>query len=119
MYFVDELFRSGRPATDANDAQVRVEAGRILTNGLKQSQMPASDQTYLGHLVAARTGMNQAEADKRVSDVLNDARQAEDKTRKATARVLLWLFLSMLLGAFVASYSATIGGRQRDHVRAA
>jgi hypothetical protein len=30
---------------------------------------------------------------------------------------LLWLFLSLLMGAFSASLAAMIGGRQRDHVR--
>lgn len=37
----------------------------------------------------------------------------------AAAHFLLWLFLSMLLGAFCASFAATIGGRQRDHVKPA
>jgi hypothetical protein len=118
MYFVDALFRSDRAATDANDAQLKAEAGRILANGLKQSTMPAADQAYLSRMVATRTGLSQAEADQRVSNVLNDARQTEDTARKATAHVLLWLFLSLLIGAFVASYAATIGGWQRDHVRA-
>jgi hypothetical protein len=38
--------------------------------------------------------------------------------RKATAHLLLWFFLALLMGAFSASYAATIGGRQRDHVKA-
>jgi hypothetical protein len=29
---------------------------------------------------------------------------------------LYWLFLALLVGAFCASYAATLGGRQRDHV---
>jgi len=70
-------------------------------------------------LVAARTGISQAEAEKRVSDVMAEARQAEDAARKAIAHLLLWLFLSLLIGAFVASFTATMGGRQRDHVKAA
>ena len=55
----------------------------------------------------------------RVSDVIAGARDAEDSTRKAAAHVLLWLFLALLTGAFSASYAATIGGRQRDHVKLA
>jgi hypothetical protein len=31
--------------------------------------------------------------------------------------VLLWLFLALLMGAFCASYAATMGGRQRDRVQ--
>jgi len=80
--------------------------------------MPTADQTYLGRLVAARTGISQPEAEKRVSDVIADARQTEDTARKATAHLLLWFFLALLMGAFSASYAATIGGRQRDHVKA-
>jgi len=36
----------------------------------------------------------------------------------ATARLLLWTFLALLIGAFCASYAATIGGRQRDNLKA-
>jgi hypothetical protein len=117
MYFVDALFRSDRNGNDTADAGVKAEAGRILANGLKQDQVPTADQSYLARLVTARTGISQPEAEKRVSDVINEARQAEDKARKATAHLLLWLFLSLLTGALSASYAATIGGRQRDHVK--
>jgi len=68
-------------------------------------------------LVAARTGLSQPEADKRVSDIMNDAKQAADSARKAASHSLLWIFLALLIGAFCASYAATIGGSQRDHVK--
>ena len=117
-YFVDTLFRSERIGPENKDASVRSEAGRILANGLRQNQMPRADQDYLARLIAAKTGISQSEAEKRVSDVVADARQTEDSARKVTAHMLLWLFLALLMGAFSASYAATIGGRQRDHVRA-
>jgi hypothetical protein len=69
-------------------------------------------------LVAGRTGISQNEAERRVSDVMTQARGAEDTVRKATAHLLLWLFLSLLIGALSASFAATISGRQRDHVKA-
>lgn len=117
-YFVDTLFRSDRPGPESKDASVQAEAGRIFANVLRQNQMPTADQTYLARLVAARTGISQSEAEKRVSEVIADARQTEDMARKATAHLLLWFFLALLMGAFSASYAATIGGRQRDHVKA-
>ena len=117
-YFVDTLFRSDRLGPESKDSSVQAEAGRIFANGLRQNQMPTADQTYLGRLVAARTGISQSEAEKRVSDVIADARQTEDSARKAMAHLLLWFFLALLMGAFSASYAATIGGRQRDHVKA-
>jgi hypothetical protein len=82
-----------------------------------QDDVAAADTTYLALLVAGKTGLNQSDALKRVSDVIADARQTADNTRKATAHLLLWIFLALLIGAFCASYAATIGGRQRDHVK--
>jgi hypothetical protein len=116
-YFVDRLLRSEGAAQTENNAVVRAEVGRILGNGLRAKAMPAADQEYLATLVAARTGLSQTAAAKRVSDVLADARQAADATRKAVAHALIWIFIALLIGAFCASYSATIGGRQRDHVK--
>jgi hypothetical protein len=117
-YFVDTLFRSDHLGTEDHDISVQSEAGRILANALRESQMPTADQAYLVHLVAARTGISQPEAEKRVSDVITEARQVQETTRNATAHLLLWFSLALLMGAFSASCAATIGGRQRDHVKA-
>jgi len=87
--------------------------------------LPQDDLKYVARLVSQRTGLAQADAEKRVSDVfgraqarLRDAeaaaREAADKARKASANTALWLFISLLIGAFVASYAATLGGRRRD-----
>jgi hypothetical protein len=115
-YFVDTLFRSDRPASETTDASIRAEAGSIFANSLRQKDVPAPDKTYLGQLVAARTGLSQTDAEQRVSDVLSQARQAADTARKTVAHSLYWTFLALLIGAFCASFAATIGGKQRDHV---
>jgi plasmid stability protein len=122
-YLADTLFRSARPGGDENNASVRAEVGRILANALRQEDVPAADQTYLAQLVAAKTGLSPADAQQRVATVVTqvknaavEARQAADTARKATAHTLLWIFLALLIGAFCASYAATIGGRQRDYV---
>ena len=117
-YFVDTLFRSDRIGPETNSSALHAEAGLILANALRQDQIRTADQTDLAKLVAAKTGISQQEAEKRVSDVISSARQAADIARKATAHVLLWLFLALLIGAFSASFAATIGGRQRDDVKA-
>ena len=116
-YYVDTLFRSDRVGSGNTDVAAQAEAGRIFANALRQDQVPAPDQSYLARLIAARTGISQPEAEKRVSDVIAAARQAADTARKVTAHSLLWFFLALLMGAFSASYAATIGGRQRDHVQ--
>ncbi|HWD98471.1 MAG TPA: hypothetical protein VG345_05530 [Bryobacteraceae bacterium] len=116
-YFIDALFRSDRPPSDTDIAAMRTEVGPIFANALRQRDLPAADKAYLVQLVMGKTNLGQPDADKRVSEVFTDARQALDTTRKAAARLLLWLFLALLIGAFCASYAGTIGGRQRDHVK--
>lgn len=116
-YFVDRLFRSDRKATSENDPMIRSEAARIFDYAVQDA--PATqDTTYLAQLVSAKTGLTLAAAEGRVSDTIAAARQAEDQARKATAHALLWIFIALLVGAFCASFAATIGGRQRDHVPA-
>ena len=122
-YFVDTLFRPGGPtasgpAANADDSALRGEAAVILANALKEDDTAAADRTYLAQLVSARTGLSPSDAATRVNDVIRQAREAADAARKATARLLLWTFLALLIGAFCASYAATIGGRQRDEMKA-
>ena len=88
----------------------------ILANALRRGTLPDYDSAYLSQLVSARTGLSPADAQARVSQVFEQARQAADSARKALAHSLYWLFLALLVGAFCASYAATIGGRQRDQV---
>ena len=114
-YFVDVLFRSD--AHSQVDGSVQAEAGRILALTLLQRDSRPADVAYLSKLVAAKTGLSLPDAEARVSQVLSDARQAEDTARQATSRLLLWIFLALMIGAFSASYAATIGGKQRDHVK--
>jgi hypothetical protein len=116
-YFVDRLFRSDHPVTSDNDPFIRSEAARIFDYSVLQDASSAGDAAYLSRLVAAKTGLNPGDAQQRVSDTIAEARQAADTARKATAHLLLWIFVALLIGAFCASYAATIGGRQRDHVQ--
>ena len=115
-YFVDTLFRSTQPISDGR-AAANSEAGRILANALLESEMPPADRSYLAQLVSTRTGLSQADSEKRVNEVITSARQSADKARKAAAHTLLWIFIALLIGAFSASYAATIGGRQRDQAK--
>jgi hypothetical protein len=117
-YFVDTLFRSDNPGSGSRDAAMQAEAGRILSHALRQNQIPPEDRNYLARLVSAKTGLSELAAEKRVSDVIARAQQTEDTARRVSSHLLLWLFLALLMGAFCASYAATIGGRQRDHVKA-
>jgi hypothetical protein len=124
-YFTDMLFRTDRPDTSGDSAAARAEVGRILATDALSGEMPAADRTFVAQVVAARTGLSQADAEKRVSDVVEQAKSAKNKAidvakntaeaaRKTGVYVALWAFISLLIGAFSASYMATVGGRVRD-----
>ena len=115
-YFIDTLFRSDHPSADRNDAPMRAEATRILSHALRQKNLSAADETYLAELVAARSGLSRTDAEKRVSEVFVEIQRSLEIARKAVAHLSLWIFVALLIGAFCASYAATIGGSQRDHV---
>lgn len=115
-YFVDMLFRTTQPASESVSPSTRTEVGRIFTHAVRQTDSSEADKTYLSDVVASKTGLSHAEADKRVSDVITQQREAADSARKAVAHSLYWTFLALLVGAFCASVSATIGGKQRDRV---
>jgi hypothetical protein len=118
-YLIDTLFRSTGTMTDLNAISMRAEADRIFAHALKDGSMSQADNTYLARLISARTGLNQVDAQQRVTDAFAQAQEAAEATRKAIAHLSLWLFVALLSGAFCGSYAGTIGGRQRDHVRPA
>jgi hypothetical protein len=116
-YFIDTLFRSDTPSPDRTDAQVAAEAKLIFANALRQGNLSGADRTYLAKLVSAKTGLNETAAEQRVSEVFAKIQRAAEIARKAAAHLSLWIFIALLIGAFCASYAATIGGRERDHVK--
>lgn len=119
-YFTDMLLRPaagaqvGTQAQGSDDAARRsatLVIGRALTS---RDDMPNGDRTYLSQLVAARTGLPQAEAERRVNDTIQQAKSAADQARKSAAAMALWLAAAMLAGAFAASLAALEGGQLRD-----
>jgi len=138
-YFVDLLFRRSAtaqasvspgadPPTEVSERKVMkdtAEVARIFLSGGKSGPLPPEDTQYAAQLVAQHTGLSQQDAEKRVTAIhtraqakLHDAevavKTAAEKARKASAYAALWTFVSLLIGAFIASLAATFGGRQRD-----
>jgi hypothetical protein len=119
--YVDKLFRvdpaqagAVSPAAGGADT-MRAEISRLWTSSFREgNELSAADRAYVARMVAARTGLPQAEAEKRVSDVIIDAKTAADAARKATVQLSLWLTVSLLFGAFAASLAAVEGGQLRD-----
>ncbi|MEX3815058.1 hypothetical protein AB3X96_33190 [Paraburkholderia sp. BR13439] len=132
-YLIDSLFRmpAGAQATPAEGASSRgeiprAETARIFLNSAATGDPLSPDDTaYLSRLVAQQTGMAPEAAQARVTTTYARllqkisafdaaAKQAADRARKAAIGASLWLFVSLLMGAFSASLAATYGGRVRQ-----
>ncbi len=119
---------TSRPEADDRSTRedVRPEILRIVRNALSADALDREDSRYVAQRVAEHTGLALAQAQARVDEVEarlraaleqaeTSAREAADEAREASAYAALWLFITLLIGAFVASLFATFGGRQRDH----
>jgi hypothetical protein len=115
-YFVDRLFRNPVAKSDSATSAQRSEVALIFANGLRKGSLSDEDQNYLEQMVTNQTGLSVQDSKRRVTDAFTNAQQAAEALQKATAHTLLWMFLALLIGAFSASFAATIGGRQRDRV---
>jgi hypothetical protein len=115
--YVDTLLRSDTPAAQnsANPTDSRGELVRLLTTSFhNDSDLNSADRTYVAKVVSARTGLSQADADKRVTEVTTQIKSDLDKARKSAMQLAIWLTLSLFVGALSASLAATEGGGLRD-----
>jgi hypothetical protein len=135
-YYVNELFRQNVPANGAaatpdngsaamvtglSDEQVRAQANTVLAETAVTGSVSQADSAYLTQLVSGRTGLSPTDAQTRVNAVLAEqqadmtkAKQAADAARKSSAKAAIFTFISLLIGAFIASVAGAIGGRLRD-----
>ncbi|OWW00126.1 hypothetical protein ATY81_25375 [Rhizobium sp. R72] len=122
-YFTDALLRPQQPSGRAreDDGAASTEISRILLQSAANGQVSEADRTYIAGIVSARTGLSEADASNRVDAILKQiadaktaAQAAVDKARKAAATTALVGSLSLLIGAFISSAAAALGGRQRD-----
>lgn len=125
--YVDKLFRTDNAAPAAGDANQaapgqaangnnsRAEVLRLWTASIGAGRdLSPDDRTYLARVVAARTGLSQADAEKRVDAVVTEAKTAVDEARRAAAKLSFWVTAALLFGAFAAGLAAVEGGQLRD-----
>jgi hypothetical protein len=113
--YVDALLRPASPSAQGSTEDSRGEMLRLFTSSFRNGgEVKANDREYVSKVVAARTGLSQTDADKRVNDIITQIKADTDAARKATAQLAFWLTASLLLGAFCASLAATEGGGLRD-----
>jgi hypothetical protein len=126
-YFTDALLRpadprSVPPAQAAGSSEAATaELSRILMRSAANGELSAEDRAYVEQMIAARTGLSEADAKARVDAVVKQvddakvaAQEAADTARKSAATTALLGALSLFIGAFIACVAAALGGRQRD-----
>jgi hypothetical protein len=103
----------------AND--LRQETSRIFASAVANKELLATDRDYLTQIVAARTGLSTADAQKRVDEAIGEltrleieARKQLDAARKAAIVAGFLAAASLLAACAAACAGATLGGRHRD-----
>jgi hypothetical protein len=113
--YVDSLLRPENPSAQGQQQDMRPEMVRLLTSDFRAgNDVNQTDRTYIAKVVAARTGLSQPDAEKRVNDVVTQAKADLDSARKAAMQTAIWLTLSLFIGAFSATLAAMEGGGLRD-----
>lgn len=117
---VDRTLRGGANAAPVTDAD-RSAVARVLAAAATNETLDPADRDYLVATVAARTGLTEEEAGERIDQIVAQARQIEVEARAAAERArrasIVAAFLaaaSLLIGAAVAYWAATLGGNHRD-----
>ncbi len=117
----------GAPATTAPassataDTDVRSQLSRVLMSSLGDQGLSDADRAYVAQTIAAETGISPEEADQRITQFVEQARQLEAEARAAADRArriaMLVAFMtaaSLFISGAAAYYGATLGGNHRD-----
>ncbi len=122
-YATDYLFRPGpdaQPPAAAAPAP-RPEVARILIAAIRVGNLPARERTWLSQIVSQRTGLSQADAERRVDEAFAEAKAAEakvreaaDRARKAAALAGFLTAAALAVGCVAATVGAAAGARHRE-----
>ncbi|MFA6141048.1 MAG: hypothetical protein WC684_10010 [Hyphomicrobium sp.] len=96
------------------DSEARAVIARTLTASVAAGQLTPVQKRTLAQIVSERTGISQADAEKRVDQAYTDAVAAIDNARKAAVLTGLATATALLVGLLAAWYAAQNGGRHRD-----
>jgi hypothetical protein len=112
-YELDRLFRSERRLEPVSQ-DVRAEASRILMKGTGRQEMPSEDRAHLNRVVAGATGLGAPEAERRVIQVLTEARNSTAQARRSAVVLAFATAAALAAAAAAAWFAAGIGGKHRD-----
>src|SRR6476659_8680833 len=106
---------TSRPRTAASADETRAEMSRLLSSAVATGSLSGESRAYLVQIVAQRAGIPQQEAERRVDQAFNAAREAADKARRAGILTGFVTAASLVLSLGAAWWAAVRGGNHRDN----
>ena len=111
---LDRLFRGAHSTSGADMEYPRAEAARILLTASGHEGVSIEDRTYLVRRVSEMTGLAASEAQRRVDQTIESARQNIQRARHASVILAFAAGAAALIGAAAAWFTAVLGGKHRD-----
>ena len=119
--WIDRSLRGTTAGQPASPEETRGQFSRVLAASVVNGQLDDADRQYLVSTVAARAGVDEAEAGRRVDalwtqaqDAAAKAREVADRARKITMLAAFMTAASFLISAVGAYFGAVTGGNHRD-----
>ena len=109
---LDEMFRSDRPIPDREYR--RSEAARILLKAGGHTGVLNPDRRYLYSILETSVGLRPDESMPRVDHAITAAAQALHRARVAAVLQAFFIGAALFVGAAVAWFAASEGGRDRE-----
>ena len=118
-YYVDRLLRSEAlpAATDVaptGNVNANAQIGRVLAKNVAARTIDDADKSYLVREISARTGLAEADAQKRLDETLATLKAQAEKARRYGVIIAFLTAASLLISAAASWWAATTGGKHRD-----
>jgi hypothetical protein len=116
-YYTDKLMRSdavaGTTAVSA-DTQYNAQIGRILAKNVAARSFDETDRSYVVREISSRTGLAEADAQKRLDDTVATLKDQAETVRRNAVLFAFLTAASLLVSGLAAWWAATAGGKHRD-----
>jgi hypothetical protein len=96
------------------ESEIRAMVARTLVAAAGTGQLTPAQKRTLGQVISERTGISQADAERRVDQGFKEAMQAMETARKAAVLVALVTATALMVGLLAAWFAAKNGGNHRD-----
>ena len=123
-YSIDRLVRSDTLPPGVNSDQVnnaKAEMARVLAKSIGVGEPDEADKAYLVQQISARTGLPEADAQKRLDDEIQAIKAKAETARRYAILLAFLTAASFLVSGVAAWWAATTGGKHRnegvDHSR--